>query len=308
MSTTNDANTTTTTTNTKTKEQIEQEAIASSVITADANNSLPQPKGEESIKMKESLEDKKADANLGSGAKDQEVFFVKDSNGETKEIGKEITNHKTTLYFKGCKDGVFTISARVTKIMIEACQRCTFNFKGRIFTNTIEAWKTVDCKVNILNDQVKTLQVDMTSRMSITFDTRDSLHSIIWSGVNDMKLYFSDEAGFEHHTGFEQMKAVYPEQELSFTVDQFTTRFIKGVLTTEQIIRLANGYPSTEREASEFDANEELNKKRAEEFIRKRLADNGISLGTVGMKKPEVGRNDVCPCGSGKKYKKCCSK
>jgi preprotein translocase subunit SecA len=21
---------------------------------------------------------------------------------------------------------------------------------------------------------------------------------------------------------------------------------------------------------------------------------------------PRVGRNDVCPCGSGKKYKKCC--
>ncbi|MCG2879304.1 SEC-C domain-containing protein, partial [Obesumbacterium proteus] len=22
--------------------------------------------------------------------------------------------------------------------------------------------------------------------------------------------------------------------------------------------------------------------------------------------KPQVGRNDPCPCGSGKKYKKCC--
>ena len=25
-------------------------------------------------------------------------------------------------------------------------------------------------------------------------------------------------------------------------------------------------------------------------------------------KKPKVGRNDPCPCGSGKKYKKCCGK
>ncbi|MFA7705765.1 MAG: SEC-C metal-binding domain-containing protein [Candidatus Omnitrophota bacterium] len=23
---------------------------------------------------------------------------------------------------------------------------------------------------------------------------------------------------------------------------------------------------------------------------------------------PKVGRNDPCPCGSGKKYKKCCAK
>ena len=25
-------------------------------------------------------------------------------------------------------------------------------------------------------------------------------------------------------------------------------------------------------------------------------------------KKEEAGRNDLCPCGSGKKYKKCCGK
>lgn len=25
-----------------------------------------------------------------------------------------------------------------------------------------------------------------------------------------------------------------------------------------------------------------------------------------GIRQPKVGRNDPCPCGSGKKYKKCC--
>ena len=28
----------------------------------------------------------------------------------------------------------------------------------------------------------------------------------------------------------------------------------------------------------------------------------------VGEKKPKIGRNDPCPCGSGKKYKKCCGR
>src|SRR5207237_10199142 len=28
---------------------------------------------------------------------------------------------------------------------------------------------------------------------------------------------------------------------------------------------------------------------------------------TVRREGPEVGRNDPCPCGSGKKYKKCCA-
>lgn len=31
-------------------------------------------------------------------------------------------------------------------------------------------------------------------------------------------------------------------------------------------------------------------------------------LGTVIKTEPKVGRNDDCPCGSGKKYKKCCAK
>jgi preprotein translocase subunit SecA len=30
--------------------------------------------------------------------------------------------------------------------------------------------------------------------------------------------------------------------------------------------------------------------------------------GTVVREGPKVGRNDPCPCGSGKKYKKCCGK
>ena len=29
---------------------------------------------------------------------------------------------------------------------------------------------------------------------------------------------------------------------------------------------------------------------------------------TIKLKKPKVGRNEPCPCGSGKKYKKCCGK
>ena len=29
---------------------------------------------------------------------------------------------------------------------------------------------------------------------------------------------------------------------------------------------------------------------------------------TIKLEKPKVGRNDPCPCGSGKKYKKCCGR
>lgn len=40
---------------------------------------------------------------------------------------------------------------------------------------------------------------------------------------------------------------------------------------------------------------------------RKRIKKEYSASGTV-RKEEEIGRNDACPCGSGKKYKKCCMK
>jgi len=47
---------------------------------------------------------------------------------------------------------------------------------------------------------------------------------------------------------------------------------------------------------------------------QKRVENQGIpgteegAVKTVKLFHPKVGRNDACPCGSGKKYKKCCGK
>jgi uncharacterized protein len=35
-------------------------------------------------------------------------------------------------------------------------------------------------------------------------------------------------------------------------------------------------------------------------------SDNGLASTPVARSEPKVGRNDPCPCGSGKKFKKCC--
>lgn len=37
------------------------------------------------------------------------------------------------------------------------------------------------------------------------------------------------------------------------------------------------------------------------------LPDTGAKIETFVKTGPDVGRNDPCPCGSGKKYKKCCA-
>ncbi len=41
-------------------------------------------------------------------------------------------------------------------------------------------------------------------------------------------------------------------------------------------------------------------KEKREELYKKEKSSHTI------VKPPKVGRNDPCPCGSGKKYKKCC--
>ena len=38
------------------------------------------------------------------------------------------------------------------------------------------------------------------------------------------------------------------------------------------------------------------------------LDARGIQKGPYVRPEPKVGRNDPCPCGSGKKYKACCGK
>ncbi|NQU18560.1 SEC-C domain-containing protein, partial [bacterium] len=40
----------------------------------------------------------------------------------------------------------------------------------------------------------------------------------------------------------------------------------------------------------------------------KEKEDQKISSSTIKRDNPKVGRNDPCPCGSGKKYKKCCGR
>ena len=47
-------------------------------------------------------------------------------------------------------------------------------------------------------------------------------------------------------------------------------------------------------------------KRRKRRTVEGRGGDQAVKRGTVRRDRPKVGRNDPCPCGSGKKYKKCC--
>jgi len=120
---------------------------------------------------------------------------------------------------------------------------------------------------------------------------------MVWAGVHDLTLRF-DKEDHTLKTGYAQMEALYGN--LNYTIDQFIIRWIKDELLTERIIRLDNGFPTTEREKKIYDERQEL-------AMQKLAQEAGITIGKKKEKK--IPPNSICPkCNSGQKYKKCCGK
>ena len=70
---------------------------------------------------------------------------------------------------------------------------------------------------------------------------------------------------------------------------------------------------STVRAASHLQIRKEVSEEEFQHKEEKNLDYSGPEADAEAKKKqpsrraePKVGRNDLCPCGSGKKYKKCC--
>jgi hypothetical protein len=269
---------------------------------ASSTNQIPLPKG--AVTTTEDNEDvKRMKAQIGNPG-EQNMHFIMNEKGVKSLIAKDAIPHTTTVFFKNCDGGEYTVSAKCTKVFIESCHNCTITLRGTILTHTVEIWKCNDTKLNV-NTTVRTLQADLCHRLKLHYLARDFFESVVWSGVYDMLVGFEDDAE-TLLTGFSHMKESYPD--LNDQIDQFIIRTLKGKLTNEQIVRLANGYPTTEREAQEFDAKKEKNDAALEEYVQRRLLEGGIVLGKKKKDGPKVGRNDKCPCNSGKKYKQCCEK
>lgn len=83
-------------------------------------------------------------------------------------------------------------------------------------------------------------------------------------------------------------------------IDPHDPAFLDGL--TDHVARLALADPKRGRQV--------LSKLiRLKKQIRRDLREGGSELGestTVTRQAPRVGRNDPCPCGSGRKFKQCC--
>ncbi|PRP87338.1 hypothetical protein PROFUN_01600 [Planoprotostelium fungivorum] len=241
-------------------------------------------------------DEKRLQAQLGN-AQSQQAKYVLNETGKTETFGEEAIDARATLYFKNCSDGEYIVDTMTTKVLLEGCNNIKVVFKKKVITGLVDIWK---CNNVTFESDVKigTLQVDICKGVTGVFKSKDLFSQCVWAGVFDLNLSFQD-SDQKLTTGFDVMKKEHhSSMALNEQVDQFIVRFVKEKLTSELIVRLSNGFPTTEREARDFD-------RRQEENTRKLAEAAGI---TIARKKPAFknpGPNEVCHCGSGKKYKKC---
>ncbi|MCW8327516.1 SEC-C domain-containing protein [Photobacterium sp. SDRW27] len=106
----------------------------------------------------------------------------------------------------------------------------------------------------------------------------DSVHSQ-WLGLEVISSEIADNG-----EGFVEFKAYYQDGEEEFCLHE-RSRFLREPAGNEMQWYYIDGeYPHQPNEVPEAT----------------------VSVSTVPAVSDKVGRNDPCPCGSGKKYKKCC--
>eukprot|EP01098_Paradermamoeba_levis_P003139 TRINITY_DN1462_c0_g1_i1.p1 TRINITY_DN1462_c0_g1~~TRINITY_DN1462_c0_g1_i1.p1 ORF type:complete len:464 (-),score=154.58 TRINITY_DN1462_c0_g1_i1:24-1415(-) len=260
-------------------------------------------KGGEVLKHEDDIgseEMKLLKSQLGKGNAAEDGKFIINKKSEKIHLAEDAFEKHKTLYLKNLEDCVCIIDAVCTKIFVESCKKCKFTFNGNILTNIVECWK-VDQSDFEFNAKVFTLQLDICSDLQVNYAKTAFFQTIVWAGVENLKVSIVNSKQ-SLATGFTLMKEKLPHVDPN--VDQFITRLIDGHFRTEQVVRLANGFPTTEREAVAFELKEERNRQIAEQKIRQIIKSTEIQHKKV----TKVGRNDNCPCGKGQKYKKCCGK
>jgi len=253
---------------------------------------------------------KKLSHKLPTGHQPSKV--VAGEKDQTTTFNKSSLKPKELLFFKSCSGSKYTVNTTCTKVLIEDCRDLVVTLNDKVMTNVIELWKCENVTVNV-GTAVYTVQIDICKDIKLVYEKKEDYHQIVWAGVDNLTIEFNRTPEHNLVTGLEQMRAAHPDLTLSDQIDQFIIRFLAdGKLTPELIVRLANGYPTTNREADEWDAQQAQKEKMTEEQLRKMLdlaPQLGINnIGKVGAdgKKVKVKVNDACPCGSGLKYKKCC--
>ncbi len=108
---------------------------------------------------------------------------------------------------------------------------------------------------------------------------------------------------------FKKEGYIYFEAMMSGVQDKVTDLIFRARITGPTEVKSAyNVTAATHEEVSGYGVGENLREIGAEEAQRQHASggEDGGAVKQIVRNVPKVGRNDPCPCGSGKKYKKCC--
>lgn len=92
----------------------------------------------------------------------------------------------------------------------------------------------------------------MCEDVTLEFASPKEYQQVVWSNSHRLAVKFRDASEHNTVTGLDPMREIY--SDVNDTVDQFFLRFVDGVLTPEVLIRLPGGFPTTHREADQWDA------------------------------------------------------
>jgi len=200
-------------------------------------------------------------------------------NAESKVIEKGVNERRAlnngfspnaTVYFKRNQDSQYHLDSSSTKVLIEGCENCFIKINGHVRTETIELWRSNGCTL-YLNTPVKTIQIDLCDNLKVVFAKKQYFDQLIWAGCHEIHILIGDEeTGDRIDSGVDEVKSEVNDLKDNF--DQFIVRYISGKLTQELVVRLDNGFPTTNREADAFDEQKAKNDKAYEEHIRKMLS------------------------------------
>mmetsp|Transcript_1901 Transcript_1901/g.5251 ORF Transcript_1901/g.5251 Transcript_1901/m.5251 type:complete len:315 (+) Transcript_1901:50-994(+) len=278
---------------------------------------LPKASDEEVVKVeKDEMKLKQRLASYVPQKGDHASKFLIGLTDEKITIDVGSIEKKTTIFIANCSKTEVEVKAMCTKIMMQGCNNCKLTVAAPVLTNTVEIWQCDDTSIDIVETLVATLQVDLCKNFVAKYSRKKLFHKLIWAALDDYKIEFVDDADATFSNSYDTMAAKYPDVEMKKTIAQFIDSLDEGRVRSERLLRLRNGFPTTEREQEEFDQKSEKNRKLAEEHYRglvdKVANDEELKkLGIKTIKKDEAQTkaakpNEPCPCKSGAKYKKCC--
>jgi len=215
--------------------------------------------------------------------------FFQNLTGETKIIDRSsVTSKKPVVYIKGNRESQFELGRRlsVVKLFIEDCHDCTVTINCPLATGVVELWKCSGVTI-FINNSVGTLQADLSQNITLDFQHKKYLGSVVQAGMDDFFFHFRDSEEHNFESGLKILREQYSHLTLNEEHDQFITRWVNKDILTEIIIRLENGFPSTDRELIEMEE-QGATEKNLSKFLETSKSTLGIDEQAIIAKSNEA--------------------